>query len=228
MNKQKPISATIRERIKKANKSAFSNENISAFIQEGELDLLVSEVEGKVQALLDSLIIDTDNDHNTQETAKRVSKMYVEEIFHGRYVEEPKSVDFPNAAKLNEMYTVGPIRIRSCCSHHLVPILGEAWVGVLPSNKIIGLSKFSRIIHWYMSRPHIQEEATVALADYLEELLEPEGLAIVIKAKHMCTTWRGVQENDTSMVTAVMRGAFSSNESSKREFYGIIQAQGYK
>jgi len=227
MTKTNPISAVIKDRIKQANKSAFANQNIAEFIQAGELDKLTTEVEEKVQALLDSLIIDTENDHNTKDTAKRVAKMYMQEVFHGRYEEEPPVVDFPNAANLNEIYTVGPIRVRSCCSHHMVPIVGEAWVGVLPSNKVIGLSKFSRIVHWYMSRPHIQEEAAVALADHLENLLQPKGLALVIKAKHMCMTWRGVQEHNTSMVNAVMRGAFLADKSKKREFYAIIQAQGY-
>ena len=113
-----PISKTIKNRIKLDQASYFANDNIASYIQDGEIELLKNEVEEKLQSLLESLIIDTENDHNTIETAKRVSKMYLTEVFKGRYEQCPKVTDFPNAKKLDQIYTVGPISVRSACSHH--------------------------------------------------------------------------------------------------------------
>ena len=116
-----------------------------------------------------SLLIDIDNDHNSKDTPKRIAKMYVREVFNGRFTPLPRVTDFPNTKSLNEMYILGPITIRSACSHHFVPILGSAWIGILPSNRIIGISKFNRLVDWVMSRPHIQEESAIMLADLIEK-----------------------------------------------------------
>jgi GTP cyclohydrolase I len=178
--------------------------------------------------ILGALRIDTQNDHNTQETAKRVAKMYCREVFWGRFNPRPKITEFPNAKNLDQIYTLGPIQVRSACSHHFCPIMGKLWVGVIPSQKVIGISKFVRLADWVMSRPHIQEEAIVMLADELESLIKPVGLAVVMKATHTCMTWRGVRETDTDMVTSVMRGEFMRNQSSKAEFLNIISSQGFK
>jgi GTP cyclohydrolase IA len=178
--------------------------------------------------ILGALRIDTDNDHNTKETAQRVAKMYCREVFWGRFSPRPKITEFPNAKNLDQIYTLGPIQVRSACSHHFCPIMGKVWVGVIPSQKVIGISKFVRLADWVMSRPHIQEEAIVMLADELEALINPIGLAVVMKATHTCMTWRGVKETDTDMVTSVMRGEFMRNQSSKSEFLNIISSQGFK
>lgn len=226
----KSMSEILRERIKASGKTFHANDNISEFIQSPEeLQQLQDEVERRVAGLLNSLVIDTENDHNTQETAKRVAKMYVREMYHGRYLPAPDITDFPNAKKLDEIYSIGPITLHATCSHHLVPIEGECWVGVLPGSRVIGLSKFNRMVTWIMSRPHIQEEAAMMLADKLQELTKAEGLGVVIRAKHMCMTCRGVRErSDVSMVNSVVRGEFKDNPDMKREFFDLIKAQGFQ
>lgn len=234
MTKETPISEVIKARIAEYNattsdtRSFLANDNISQFIEgDDERNLLVQEVTGKMQSLLESMVIDTENDHNTRETAHRVAKMYVNEMFKGRYHEQPKVTDFPNVTELDELYTIGPITIRSACSHHFVPILGQAWIGVKPSDKVIGISKFNRITDWMMSRPHIQEEAAMKLADKIEELIKPKGLAIVIKAQHLCMISRGVREHNSSMVNSIVRGDFRTEPHLKQEFMEVIKAQGF-
>lgn len=221
------ISETIRNRIIESGKTFFANENISEFINDNELDELQEELAAKMQDVLKTLIIDTDNDHNTNETAQRVAKMYLKEVFNGRYVPRPKITDFPNAKDLDEIYTLGPISLRSACSHHFVEIEGDVWIGIIPSDRVIGISKFARLLDWIATRPHIQEEMSIMLADELESLINPKGIAIVIKAKHHCMTWRGVKEKDVSMVSSVVRGAFRDSPHLKKEFFDIIQGQGY-
>src|SRR6478672_8820326 len=186
------ISGKIRARLVKAQQRFHANDNISAFIEEGELELLLEEVEGKVLGMLHSLVIDVDHDHNTRETARRVAKMYVTEVFRGRYVPLPNVTEFPNASHLNELMIMGPVTVRSACSHHLCPIMGKLWIGVMPNadSNLIGLSKYSRIADWIMSRPQIQEEAIIQLADQLERRMRPDGLALVLEADHFCMQWR--------------------------------------
>ena len=212
----------IKNRIREAGVSFHANDNIAPFIMPGEVDRLQDEVTEAVQALLESLVIDTENDHNTKETAKRVAKMYLKEVFHGRYTEPPKVTDFPNVKHLDQIYTLGPITVRSACSHHLVPITGRAWIGILPSDRVIGISKFVRLTNWVMARPQIQEEATVQLADLIEQLINPKGLAVVIEATHNCMTWRGVRESETRMTSSVMRGCFRDEPEARAEFFRLI------
>jgi GTP cyclohydrolase I len=218
-----PVSARIRARLQAAGRRFHANDNISEFVSDDERAALEAEVEARVHALLESLVIDTSNDHNTQDTARRVARMFVREVFRGRYEPMPAVTEFPNVEKLNELMIVGPITVRSACSHHLVPILGKLWIGVLPkaSSKLVGLSKYSRIADWVMSRPQIQEEAVQQIADTLERLLRPEGLALVIDADHFCMHWRGVKD-ESQMTNSIMRGAFLSNEALRREFLSLV------
>ena len=221
----KLISEIIRDRIKLNKKRFHANDNISDFINPGELDILQREVTDKVRDLLKSLVIDIDNDHNSQETAERVAKMYLQEVFKGRYHKRPNVTDFPNAKKLDEIYTLGPISVRSACSHHMVPIIGDCWIGIKPGDKVIGISKFARVADWVFSRPHIQEEAVMILADEIETLCEPKGLAILVKAKHYCMCWRGVKEPNTSMINSIVRGDFRHDHSLKQEFFELVKQQ---
>ena len=224
-SKQQPISEVISARLK-ANKVRFhANDNIAAHIEPGELDGLVDEVSEKVQALLESLVIDTENDHNTRNTSRRVAKMYVNEVFNGRYVAPPALTDFPNISRLNELMIIGPITVRSACSHHLCPIMGRIWIGVLPDqdSALVGLSKYARLTEWVMSRPQIQEEAVVELANMLEQKLKPAGLAVVMEADHFCMQWRGVKDNDSKMINSVMRGELLENSNLRREFLSLIE-----
>ena len=218
-----PVSTRIRSRLIRANQRFHANDNIAAFLEDGEVDQLRAEVELKMAEVLKSLVIDTANDHNSQETARRVAKMYLTEVFKGRYLPIPNVTEFPNVEKLNELLIVGPITARSACSHHLCPILGKVWIGIMPNehSNLIGLSKYSRICDWVMSRPQIQEEAVIQLADLLEESMRPDGIAIVIEADHLCTQWRGVKDG-SHMTNSVMRGAFLANAELRKEFLQLI------
>jgi GTP cyclohydrolase I len=219
-----PVSVKIRERIQAARKRFHSNDNIASFIQPGELELLLDEVETKMQAVLDSLVIDTASDHNTSNTARRVAKMYVNEVFKGRYSEAPTITQFPNAEHLNELMIVGPITVRSACSHHFCPVIGKLWIGIMPNEhtNVIGLSKYARLAEWVMGRPQIQEEAVVQLADLIMEKTQPDGLAIVMEATHYCMAWRGVKDLNARMLNSVMRGVFLKDPALRREFLALV------
>jgi GTP cyclohydrolase IA len=219
-----PVSVKIRERILAARKRFNANDNIADFIQPGELDQMLDEVAQKMQTVLDSMVIDTQNDHNTQDTARRVAKMYLKEVFKGRYVQSPEVTEFPNAEHLNELMIVGPITVRSACSHHLCPVIGQIWIGVLPNEhtNVIGLSKYARLAEWIMGRPQIQEEAVVQLADLIQRKTQPDGLAIVMEASHFCMGWRGVKDMDSKMINSVMRGVFLKDANLRREFLSLI------
>ncbi|PWW48644.1 GTP cyclohydrolase I [Melaminivora alkalimesophila] len=219
-----PVSVRIRERLLAARQRFHANDNIAGFIEPGELELLLDEVEAKMQGVLDSLVIDTAGDHNTQNTARRVAKMYLNEVFKGRYVAPPPITEFPNVERLNELMIVGPITVRSACSHHFCPVIGKLWVGVMPNEhtNVIGLSKYARLVDWVMGRPQIQEEAVVQLADLIMEKTQPDGLAIVMEASHFCMSWRGVREMDSKMLNSVMRGVFLTDPTLRREFLSLI------
>jgi GTP cyclohydrolase IA len=219
-----PVSVKIRERINAAKKRFHANDNIAEFIQPGELAALLDEVEIKMQGVLESLVIDTVNDHNTGNTARRVAKMYLNEVFKGRYVEGPSVTEFPNAEHLNELMIVGPITVRSACSHHFCPVIGKVWIGVMPNEhtNVIGLSKYARMAEWIMNRPQIQEEAVVQLADLIQQKTQPDGMAIVMEATHYCMSWRGVKDMDSRMINSVMRGCFLKDANLRREFLSLI------
>jgi GTP cyclohydrolase IA len=219
-----PASERIRYRLVAAQRRYHANDNIAAFVREGEITELKAEVQAKLQEVLQALVIDTEHDHNTNETAKRVAKMYIEEVFRGRYVPMPAVTEFPNAERLNELMIVGPITVRSACSHHMCPIFGKVWIGILPNehSNLIGLSKYARIADWIMSRPQIQEEAVTMLANELQARVRPDGLAIVMEADHFCMHWRGVKDNDSAMVNSVMRGSFLKDANLRREFLSLL------
>jgi GTP cyclohydrolase I len=223
-----PVSVKIRERLTAARKRFNANDNIAEFIEPGELEKLLDEVEDKMKGVLSSLVIDTENDHNTDKTARRVAKMYLNEVFRGRYVSAPTITEFPNAEHLNELMIVGPITVRSACSHHLCPVIGQIWIGVLPNEhtNVIGLSKYARLAEWVMGRPQIQEEAVVQLADLIQQKTQPDGLAIVMEASHFCMGWRGVKDMDSKMINSVMRGSFLKDANLRREFLALIPRKG--
>lgn len=223
-----PVSVKIRERLLAARKRFNANDNIAEFIEPGELEGLLDEVEEKMKGVLSSLVIDVDRDHNTDTTARRVAKMYLNEVFQGRYVAGPSITEFPNAEHLNELMIVGPITVRSACSHHFCPVIGKIWIGVLPNEhtNVIGLSKYARLAEWVMGRPQIQEEAVVQLADLIQQKTQPDGLAIVMEATHFCMGWRGVKDLDSKMINSVMRGSFLKDSNLRREFLSLIPKKG--
>lgn len=215
-------SLSIKKRLKEKGVRFFCNDNISEHLLDGELELLQKEVAENMKKVLESLVIDTENDHNTNDTANRVAKMFMREIFSGRYEHAPKITAFPNITNYDQIYVTGPITIRSMCAHHMMPITGKAYIGVYPGNKVIGLSKFNRLADWIASRPQIQEEMTQNLADIVEQETEAKGVAVVVQAEHFCMTHRGVKEHDSDMTTAVMRGVFQEDKSLKKEFYDLM------
>lgn len=215
------ISKIIQQRITNANHRYHCNDNISDFIyNDEELTRLQQEVEEKMKSVLESLIIDIDNDHNTKETARRVAKMFIHETFAGRYKPSPKITSFPNLG-YQSLYTSGPISIRSTCAHHFQNIVGKCWVGVVPEKQVIGLSKFNRIVHHLAERPQIQEELTSQIADALVEYAETPNIAVIVKAEHFCMTQRGIKEHENDMTTSIMKGGFLTNPDLKKEFYDI-------
>lgn len=217
------VSERIRMRLTESGQRFNANDNISGALREGDLEALRLEVAERMQGVLSALVIDTASDHNTTETAKRVARMFVDEVFGGRYRPAPELTTFPNVSHLNELMIVGPISVRSACSHHLCPIMGRVWIGVLPNaeSELIGLSKYARLTDWIMSRPQIQEEAVVMLADELEARIRPDGLAVVMEADHFCMHWRGVKDDQSVMTNSVMRGAFQTNSDLRREFLSL-------
>jgi GTP cyclohydrolase IA len=218
------VSDRIRDRIRLAGKRFHANDNISEFVQPEDMDGLLDEIAGQMQGVLRALVIDTEADHNTNDTARRVAKMYLNEIFRGRFVAQPKVTEFPNVEHLNELMIVGPIAVRSACSHHFCPILGKVWIGVMPNehSNLIGLSKYARLTEWVMSRPQIQEEAVTQLSSLLLDIMQPDGLAIVMEADHFCMHWRGVKDSESKMVNSVMRGVFLKDANLRREFLSLL------
>ena len=218
----------IKERIVTAKTRFHANDNIAEFIKPGELELLQAEVQDEMQRVLSSLVIDTEHDHNTKETAKRVAKMFLNETFGGRYIPEPRVTSFPNMG-YNNLYTTGPITIRSTCAHHLQNIVGKCWVGIFPEEEVIGLSKFNRLVHHIAERPQIQEEMTTQIEDKLVQYAKTPNVAVVVKAEHHCMTHRGVKEHDSDMTTAVMLGKFRDDPNLKQEFYNLmLSMKGHK
>jgi len=215
-------SEAILDYLKKSNINYFANDNISKYIDERDLPEIEAEVAEAFEGVLKALIINTEDDHNTKDTAERVAKMYVQEIFKGRYIDPPKVTAFPNVKQYDQIYMSGPMSINSTCAHHFQPITGNAYVGIFPGEKVIGLSKFNRMVDWIASRPQIQEEMTEQIADMIEKETEAKGVAVIVKAEHFCMTARGVKEHESDMVTSVVRGIFRDEPAIKAEFFSLL------
>lgn len=208
---------------RRAGASMAANDSLGDRFDAHSVGHIQNNVERALRQLLDALLIDTKNDANTKDTAHRVAKMFVNETFRGRFTAPPNLTCFPNTRNFDELILTGPITLRSMCSHHFCPIIGKAWIGYIPGESLLGLSKFNRIVEWYAARGQIQEELTVQIADHLGRALDPKGLAVVIKAEHMCMTWRGVREHgEALMTTSVMRGVFRDKPEARSELLGLI------
>lgn len=216
------ISDIIKKRLLDANQPFKCNDNISKFLNPGDVELLQKEVEESFQNVLEGLVIDTENDHNTKDSAKRIAKMYCQEIFSGRFLPAPDITDFPNVNKYDQLYITGPIPVRSVCAHHFQNIAGSCWIGIFPGDKVVGLSKFNRIVDHICSRPQIQEELTVQIADEIEKITKAAGVAVVVKAEHHCILARGVKAHDNDFTTSIVRGAFRDKKHLKEEFFTLL------
>ena len=216
------FSDELRKRMTTIKHKHFANDTIYTYLDPGDVNKIEDEVVEAFQGVLKALVINTDDDHNSQETARRVAKMFVHEIFRGRYYPPPEVTAFPNAKEYDQIYMSGPMSINSTCAHHFQPITGKAYVGIFPGKKVIGLSKFNRMVDWIASRPQIQEEMTEQIADMIEEETGAKGVAVVIKAEHFCMTARGVKEHESEMLTSVVRGDFLKIEHLKAEFFSLL------
>ncbi len=197
------------------------NPNGNIILNNNEKESMILNISEKFKDIIDILKLDLDSEQII-ETPQRVAKMYVEELFSGCYSLEPKITVFPNTKKYDEIIISGPIKVKSMCSHHFMPFFGYAYVGYIPKDKVIGISKFSRIVNWLSRRPQIQEELTEQIADYIEEKLNPNGVIVFIKAKHFCMIHRGANEEQSDMITSVTRGFFRDSHTAKTEFFSLI------
>lgn len=211
---------------------ARANEATRVPLSPAEKAAMIRSASSKLEELFEILQVDHRHDHNTRDTPTRVARMYVEELMSGRYDEPPAITDFDNAAGYTGLIVTGPIEIRSTCAHHLMPIYGEAYIGVVPAEdgKIIGLSKYDRIVRHFAARLQIQEELVQQIGAYIIEKTAPRGLAVRISAVHMCKTHRGVRASARSkMVTSAYFGAIADGPALKSEFLNecaIIEARG--
>lgn len=220
------ISDVVRERLKKAGASFNACDNISEFITQEEKKMLIDELSDKFEEVLDTLVIDRYNDPNSKETGHRLAKMYINEIMAGRYDKPPKITAFPNdvAETRYRGLLVSRTEFRSLCSHHHQPVKGLCFIGLLPSTKVIGLSKYSRIVHWCARRGTLQEELTRQIADKIMHYTGSEDVGVYIEATHGCMENRGVMAHSSLTQTSVLHGQFY-NPSVKEEFFNSIKLQ---
>jgi GTP cyclohydrolase I len=220
------ISKTIRERIKAAGGRYWAGDNISRYIQPEEYDMLISELSYKFDEVLDALVIDRFNDPNSQGTGRRLAKMYVNEIMSGRYEPAPDATSFPNDS--NDRYEgmlVVRSELKSMCSHHHQPVTGIAYIGIIAANKLIGLSKYTRIAQWCARRGTLQEELCNDIAREISKATESENVAVYIQATHGCCENRGIMAHSSLTQTTVLNGYFKSDAGVKKEFFDNIKLQ---
>jgi len=224
------ISEKIKKRIKDAGARFHANDNISEFIRDNERDALIEELATKFDGVLRSLIIDVDTDPNSKGTAKRLAKMYVNEIMEGRYWPAPAVAAFPNDGSHGTDPYKGMLVVRaelkSMCSHHHQPVTGTAYIGIIPSGKVIGLSKYIRIAQHCARRGTLQEELCGDIAQAIMEATSSGNVAVYIEAKHGCCENRGVMASNSTTQTTVLHGMFH-DAGVKSEFYSNIRLQKY-
>lgn len=220
------VSQSIRDNLKANNKRFWAGDNISEFISDSTKELLIDELTEKFEGVLDSLIIDRENDPNSQGTARRLAKMYVYEIMSGRYDPAPDATAFPN--EIEEGYKgmlVVRSELRSMCSHHHQPVKGVAYIGIIAADKLIGLSKYTRIAQWCAQRGTLQEELCNDIAREIMKATGSKDVAVYIQATHGCCENRGIMAHSSLTQTTVLEGAFKSDPDTKKEFFDNISLQ---
>ncbi len=220
------ISKIIAQRLQSDGARYWAGDNISKYINEDEYPLLIDELTGKFEDVLDSLVIDRHNDPNSMDTGRRLAKMYVGEIMAGRYDPAPKATAFPNDSedKYEGMLVVRS-ELKSMCSHHHQPVAGVAYIGILAANKLIGLSKYTLIAQWCARRGTLQEELNNVIADEIQAATGTENLGVYVQATHGCCENRGIMAHSSLTQTTVLRGAFKDDSSTKKEFFDNIKLQ---
>ncbi len=220
------ISNIIKNRIKLDQGRFWSNDNISKWVSPGEKDLLINEISDKFEGVLDSLIIDWTNDPNAQGTPRRLAKMYVNELMAGRYTSIPPATAFPNdSIERYEGMLVIRSEIKSMCSHHHQPVIGVAYIGIIAANKLIGLSKYSRIAQWCARRGTLQEELANMIANEITKATDSSNVGVHLSLEHFCCTNRGIMAHSSLTQTTVLKGAFLTDSSTKKEFFDNIKLQ---
>lgn len=222
---EKSLSQILREQIKRDGKRFFACDNVSDYLDDETRGFLVQEVTSKFQEVLKSLLIDVDNDPNSKGTAKRLAKMYINEIMSGRYYPAPDSTAFPNDgdSSYNGMLVVRS-ELKSMCSHHHQPVSGVAYIGIIPGKKVIGLSKYTRMAQWHARRGTLQEELCTDIAKSIMSVTESDDVAVYIQAEHGCCTNRGIMATSSLTQTTVLHGQFHE-ASVKKEFFDNIALQ---
>ena len=220
------ISETIKKRIKEAGKRYWAGDNIAEFIQEGEREQLIEELTQKFEGVLDSLVIDQETDPNSQGTAKRLAKMYINELMSGRYDAIPNATAFPN--HIDDGYKgmlVVRSELKSMCSHHHQPVTGVAYIGIIAAEKLIGLSKYTRIAQWCARRGTLQEELANDIAREIMKATGSKNVGVYIQATHGCCENRGIMATSSLTQTTVLEGSFKDDQSTKKEFMDNVKLQ---
>jgi GTP cyclohydrolase I len=223
---EKPVSHIITQRIKESGGRFWAGDNISAYIEEGEKQLLIDELTPKFEEVLRSLIIDIDDDPNSQDTGRRLAKMYINEIMSGRYDPKPNATAFPNHT--DEPYDgmlVVRSELKSMCSHHHQPVTGVAYIGIIAADTLIGLSKYTRIAQWCAQRGTLQEELAMDIAREIMDATGSEDVGVYIQATHGCCENRGIRAHSSLTQTTVLKGAFKTDNATKKEFMDNIKLQ---
>lgn len=226
-NSHRSVSAIVRERLQNSNKRYYASDNIADFISTEEKNQLIDEATEKFEAVLDTLLIDRQNDPNSRDTGRRMAKMYINELMAGRYEAEPDATAFPNDDPETRYsgLIVTRVDIKSMCSHHHQIVDGVAWIGILPGTRVIGLSKYARIAQWCARRGTLQEELTREIAKRIMEHTGTEDVAVYMKLRHGCCENRGIMAKNSSTHTSILHGQFY-NPSVKEEFYNQVKMDG--
>jgi GTP cyclohydrolase I len=226
MDTSKNLSQVIRDRMKQDNKRFWAGDNISDYVDDNVKPELIDEATLAFERVLDTLLIDRENDPNSKGTARRLAKMYYNEIMAGRYDPAPDATAFPNDSQDRyEGMLVVRSELRSMCSHHHQPVAGVAYIGIIAANKLIGLSKYTRVAQWCARRGTLQEELCNDIAREISRATESENVAVYIQATHGCCENRGIMAHSSLTQTTVLKGAFKTDASVKKEFFDNIKLQ---
>ena len=220
------VSELIKERISDDNARFWAGDNISQYLEEGDKQKLIDELTPKFESVLDSLVIDRTNDPNSMDTGRRLAKMYINELMQGRYDPMPNATAFPNHIENGyEGMLVVRSELRSVCSHHHQPVVGVAYIGIIAADKLIGLSKYTRIAQWCARRGTLQEELNNVIADEIQKATGTKNVGVYIQATHGCCENRGIKAHSSLTQTTVLRGAFNEDPGTKKEFMDNIKLQ---
>ena len=223
---EKNLSQVIRERMKRDEKRFWAGDNISEYVDENVLPELINEATTAFEQVLDTLLIDRENDPNSKGTARRLAKMYYNEIMAGRYEQGPDCTAFPNDSEDRyEGMLVVRSELRSMCSHHHQPVAGVAYIGIIAAQKLIGLSKYTRIAQWCARRGTLQEELANDIAKEIMKATDAKDVGVYIQAVHGCCENRGIMAHSSLTQTTVLKGAFKDDQSTKKEFFDNIKLQ---